>query len=210
MFVNKIGQQHLEYGMNCQDYGVEKEKSKMVCDGCSEGKHSEVGVKLFCHMVDLGFGIPYAFETLVNLFPTQELIRDYICFTILYVTETDSHFVTGYCGDGYFILQDQEDNITFEKIDDGEYPKYYAYNYCEKDKLKHYKEGVPFIFSAYDKREYKNIGVASDGIRFIVDSEDEKLKNEFIELLKTGSSVKMKRFINRNQKLFKDDVTIVF
>ena len=45
MFVNKMGAQHLDYGKNCQDYGLEKDCLKVVCDGCSEGAHSEVGAK---------------------------------------------------------------------------------------------------------------------------------------------------------------------
>lgn len=45
MVINKIGQQHIDYGTNCQDYGIEFDGMKVVCDGCSEGKHSEVGAK---------------------------------------------------------------------------------------------------------------------------------------------------------------------
>ena len=51
MVINKIGQQHIDYGTNCQDYGIEFDGMKVVCDGCSEGKHSEVGAKAFCHLL---------------------------------------------------------------------------------------------------------------------------------------------------------------
>lgn len=47
MVINKIGQQHIDYGTNCQDYGIEFDGMKVVCDGCSEGKYSEVGAKDF-------------------------------------------------------------------------------------------------------------------------------------------------------------------
>ena len=72
------------------------------------------------------------------------------------------------------------------------------------------EDGVEISEKEYSKREYKNVGVASDGLRFIVKSDDEELKNEFVELLKSDKPVKIKRFINRNQKIFKDDITIVF
>lgn len=38
MVINKIGQQHIDYGTNCQDYGIEFDGMKVVCDGCSEGE----------------------------------------------------------------------------------------------------------------------------------------------------------------------------
>ena len=50
MFINKIGMEHLEMGMNCQDYGIIGDTWAVVCDGCSDGKHSEVGAKLFCQL----------------------------------------------------------------------------------------------------------------------------------------------------------------
>lgn len=216
MLINKIGTQHLDIGMNCQDYGVEKDGLKLVCDGCSEGEHSEVGAKTFCHLIEnesiLCNGvIESIFGRLCNLFgQTITTIKNFLCFTILCVQEDDENFRLIYCGDGYVILEDLEGNISFEELNDGEYPKYYAYNYCDPNKLKHYKDGVTMTEKLYSKTEYKNVGVASDGIRFILKTNDTELKSEFIELLKTGKAVKIKRFINRNQKLFKDDTTIVF
>ena len=53
--------------------------------------------------------------------------------------------------------------------------------------------------------------IAVGYLSFITDViDDEDLKNEFVELLKMDKPVKIKRFINRNQKIFKDDITIVF
>ena len=211
MFINKIGTQHLEIGMNCQDYGLEKDGLKLVCDGCSEGEHSEIGAKSYCHLAGLGYGVHQIFKRLIDMFgQSTSSVKNFLCFTILSVTESGDYFKVSYCGDGYIILEDLEGNIHFEELNDGEYPKYFAYNYCDSDALKYYKDGVEISEKEYSKREYKNIGVASDGLRFIVKSDDEELKNEFIELLKSGKPVKIKRFINRNQKIFKDDITIVF
>ena len=68
MFINKIGTEHLETGMNCQDYGFVGERSSYVCDGCSEGKHSEVGAKLFCYMMEeRQISIEWAFAKMIDL-----------------------------------------------------------------------------------------------------------------------------------------------
>jgi len=211
MFVNKIGLQHLEYGRNCQDYGLEKENMKLVCDGCSEGAHSEVGVKMYCHLSALGYSTKQIFKRMTGIFgQSAASIRDYLCFTILKVVESEESFKVSYCGDGYLILEDLEGNVSFEELNDGEYPKYFAYNYCDADTLTHYKEGVGFIERDFSKKRYKNVGIASDGLRFVVQSKDEAFQTEFVELLQSGKAVKIKRFINRNQKLFQDDITIVF
>lgn len=211
MFVNKIGAQHLAFGMNCQDYGLEKDTIKLVCDGCSEGRHSEVGVKMYCHLSALGYSTKQIFKRLVSIFgQSAASVRDYLCFTILKVVEGEAFFRVSYCGDGYIILEDLEGNLSFEELGGGEYPKYFAYNYCDTDMLTHYKDGVEFVEKDFSKKEYQNVGVASDGLRFIIKSENDALKEEFAALLKARRTVAVKRFINRNQKLFRDDITIVF
>lgn len=133
MFINKIGMEHLETGMNCQDYGFVEKICSYVCDGCSEGKHSEVGAKTFCHLMEYGDlkyhtakPIEAEFRKMVEIFgQTPETVRDFLCFTILTLAETENEFVVSYCGDGYIIFQDHDANITFEELSDGEYPKYY-------------------------------------------------------------------------------------
>ena len=193
MFVSKIGAQHLESGMNCQDYGLEKEHMKLVCDGCSEGAHSEVGVKMYCHLSGLGYSTKQIFKRLISAF-----------------VEDEESFRVSYCGDGYLILEDLEGHISFEELSDGEYPKYFAYNYCDAGALTHYKEGVEFTQRSFSKKAYKNVGIASDGLRFIARSEDKALRAELVSLLYAGRAAAVKRFVNRNQRLFKDDITIVF
>ncbi len=211
MFVNKVGAQHLEAGMNCQDYGLQQDRMKLVCDGCSEGAHSEVGVKMYCHLSGLGYSTKQIFKRMVSIFgQSSSSIRDHLCFTILKVIENEDFFKVSYCGDGFVILEDLEGHISFEELSDGEYPKYYVYNYCDAEMLAYYKEGVDFVQQSFSKKGYKNVGIASDGLRFIVRSADKALREEFIQLLKTGKASAIKRFVNRNQKLFQDDITIVF
>lgn len=211
MFINKIGMEHLESGMNCQDYGFEGEWFSIVCDGCSEGKHSEVGAKLFCQLYKDYVDAEDVFNELSGLF-FQEVkqLKDFLCFTILRLCKDNKkYFEVSYCGDGYIILQDHNGNITFEELSDGEYPKYYIYNYIPPEYLKHYKNGVSFSQKTYSKDEYVKVGIASDGLRYILQA-DEELKQEFIYCLKSGKELKTKLFINRNHNIFKDDVTIVF
>lgn len=211
MFINKIGMEHLETGMNCQDYGFVGERSSYVCDGCSEGKHSEVGAKLFCHLKQkTDCDATDIFSMMIDVIGgNPNWKRDFLCFTILRLAECADCFTVSYCGDGYIILQDHDGNITFEELSDGEYPKYYIYNYIEPEYLKHYKDGVSFSQKTYSKEKYAKVGIASDGLRYILQA-DEKLKQEFINCLKSGKELKTKLFINRNHKIFKDDVTIVF
>ena len=225
MFVNKIGKDHIEIGKNNQDYGFELKNifSKLVCDGCSEGHSTEVGAKLFSYVLEKYYEISNAdvITTIKECFDyatacfdivsmSHETIRDFLCFTVLHASKNESNFVVNYCGDGFIIKQDINGDISFEELSDGEYPKYYIYNKADKDKLKYYKDGVEFSTIEISTSEYINVGIASDGIRFVVNSDNEELKQEFCELLKLGNEVKMKRFINRNSSLFKDDVTISF
>lgn len=210
MFINKIGYEHMESGRNCQDFGVVGEYSSYVCDGCSEGEHSEVGAKLFCYLIQKYHDVSGAFIGLVKMFFEEpKALKNYLCFTILRLSETASSFHVSHCGDGFVILQDHDGNITFEELSDGEYPKYYVYNYISEEHLKHYKDGVDFSYKEYSKDDYAKAGIASDGLRFILQADDD-LKQEFIECLKSGKELKTKLFINRNHKIFKDDITIIF
>ena len=211
MFINKIGMEHLESGRNCQDYGFALPHACCVCDGCSEGKHTEVGAKLFCHfMSNPREAMPDAFDRIVNFLGKEpQTLKDYCSFTILRLTEQKEKYLLTYCGDGYMILQDHDGNITFEELSDGEYPKYYVYNYIDRKYLKYYQSGVSFSQKTYSKKKYAKAGIASDGLRYILNA-DEKLKREFTDCLKSGKELKTKLFINRNHKIFKDDVTIVF
>jgi hypothetical protein len=210
MLINKIGKDHLDIGKNNQDFGIDISSSKIVCDGCSEGEHSEVGAKSYCHLRNIGFSSVGAFEDLIKFYGNDaKTIRNYMCFTILEVDLFLDEFLLSYCGDGFVILQDNEGNITFEELTDGEYPKYYAYNYTDRESLKHYKDGVNFEFKMYPTTDYKNVGIASDGLRFVL-KENEEFQQEFNNILKSGSEVRKKRFINKHKSVFKDDITKVF
>lgn len=216
MFINKIGKEHLEYGINCQDYGYDSVDFKLVCDGCSEGLHSEVGVKLFClqlsswsHYSIDKIILNYCFEKIVDFIGHDpKRLKDYMSFTILSVTNCDNDFLVSYCGDGYIITEDYNGKIDFINLDNGEYPQYYVYNFIPKDMLKQYKNGVHFTVRTLKKEKYKHVGLASDGLRFIL--KEPELLDEFKILLREQKEAKLKRFINKHQSIFRDDITIVF
>ena len=167
MLVNKIGYDHLSIGMNCQDYGFELPdyKVKVVADGCSEGLHSEVGAKTFCHLLSKGYDIEQAFSSLVAVYgQTIEDMKNFLCFTYLSVTESNEYFIASNCGDGFLILEDNDGNISFVELTDGEYPKYYIYNYIDKKYLSHYADGVSVENKLFSKEEYKNVGRSEEHV----------------------------------------------
>jgi len=208
MFICKIGYEHVEKGMNCQDFGLENGSFKCVMDGCSEGKHSEVGVKLFAHLFsNTAIDIPEFFDMMTSrMFSNYEDIRDHLLFTILYVSEDDNNYLVSTCGDGYIIKQKHDNSIEYEKLGEGNTPEYYAYNYVDKDRLSKYKDGVEFKHLVIPKTEYKTVGVASDGLEYILNS---PFKDEFEKHLIGRKEFAIRRLINREHKYFKDDISIV-
>ncbi len=209
MFVCKMGKHHLEYGQNCQDFGMVKGNRKMVCDGCSQGAHSEVGAKAFVHLTKRGYGLEKAFERLTELFGQQAKdVKDYLCFTILSVEEREDDFRLTCCGDGYVILEDLKGQITFLELSDGEYPQYYAYNYVDRRKMNRYRDGVPMKERIFPKEQYQRVGVATDGLRYVAGTAG--LSEAFIQALQSGREVQVKRFVNKYQDFLKDDLTIAW
>lgn len=194
MLINKIGYEHLTSYKNCQDYGFDNGRIKCVVDGCSEGKHTDVGVKLFCYLFSKNNSIKETFEQLTSIFTTIEDIKNYLLFTVLLVEEAEDEFIVSYCGDGYIIKQNNEDVFEYEKIDYNNTPPYYAYNYIPKENLSLYQDGVEFIQIRYSKKDYKRIGVATDGIEYILKS---NLKEQFEKCLLYNKEAGLKRLINQ-------------
>lgn len=216
MLINKIGALHLEYGANCQDAGRDLPRLKIVCDGCSEGLHSEVGAKLFAlkfpyYLVrDAStMAVEYLFRRLIGFFDADPYnMKHYLSFTILIANEFSTSFLVSYCGDGYIIAQRVDGEIEFVRLDCGEYPEYYIYNFIPKNRLSSYREGVEVHIRSFNKSEYQRVGVASDGLRYAL--EDDEIRPLLIQYLKEDKPVKIKRLINKYQHIFKDDITIAF
>lgn len=227
MFINKIGSHHVEYGNNCQDFGnideeafilsplhgnkTIKSEVKIVCDGCSEGTDTEVGAKTFIHLMkQSAYNIKIVFNKLIDIFgQSVDFKKNFLTFTILYSIEDEESFNVYNCGDGFCILLNKQGEIEFVKFDCGEFPEYYVYNYIDAKYLKKYSEGVQLHESKFSKDEYQKVGVASDGIRFVFE-QSEEFQDKFKQLLINNKTGAMKRFINMNKQVFKDDITIAF
>ena len=152
------------------------------------------------------------FKQMLNLCSDTSFIFQNYCFTILVCFELEDEFVVYSCGDGY-IIKENEDGITFEQLDDGEYPCYYIYNYIEdKTSLTEYTDGVTFKVKRFSKEEYLNIGVATDGLRYYENLFDVE-KNNFLKFLHEGKEGQIEKLINRNNNrngMFHDDISICF
>ena len=227
--ISKMGSDHSFANRNNQDYAFLLLNMKIVTDGCGSGKHSEVGVRLFAQLfarkvkeyTDQGETvgeenfipiIDSIFTKMLELCSDNTFLFQNYCFTILVCLELEDEFVVYSCGDGY-ILKKDENGISFDRLDDGEYPCYYVYNFVtDKSVLLEYKEGVSFKVSRYPKKEYQNVGVASDGLRFaenLITVEREKL----MQFLQEGKGPQIEKLINRNNLkngVFHDDISIAF
>ena len=219
MIISKMGSEHFLYNINNQDNAFIRAGLKVVCDGCSEGKASEVGVKLFdllfspfriSQLTTKAYYLSEVFEDrLLTIIPNDAII-DYLLFTILIVDpDNKDSFVVEYCGDGYVLLIDHNDKMTIKELEFGQVngnPIYYAYNFIPEDRLigiKHDQCGINRL--EFPKSEYKNVGVASDGLRYIFGTEFEQ---EFRDLIVKGNEIGIKRLINKHQNSFHDDISI--
>ena len=227
--VCKMGSDHNFANMNNHDFAFNLLNMKVVMDGCGSGKHSEVGTRLFGQLFarkakeyfDKGESIceenfiqvvNSIFEKMLELCNDISFIFQNYCFTIMVCFETEDEFVVYSCGDGY-IIKENEEGITFDKLDDGEYPCYYIYNFItDKDTLVEYKDGVSFKVTRFVKTDYFNVGVASDGFRYAENLLDVE-KNKLIKFLHEGKGPQIEVLINRNNRkneMFHDDISICF
>ena len=224
-----MGSDHNFANMNNHDFAFNLLNMKVVMDGCSSGKHSEVGTRLFGQLFarkakeyfDKGESIceenfievvNSIFEKMLELCNDISFIFQNYCFTILVCFENEDEFVVYSCGDGY-IIKENEDGISFDRLDDGEYPCYYIYNFItDKSALIEYKDGVSFKVTRFAKTDYFNVGVASDGLRYaenLLDVERVRL----MRFLHEGKGPQIEVLINRNNRkneMFHDDISICF
>ncbi len=225
VIVNKIGCDHLDSSRNNQDYFFvsNSKKVKMVFDGCSGCKNSEVGAILFSNFFSeikeekrdnlelFEENIELVFSRLLNLSDDVNFLLEHYCFTIIAVFETETEFVVKYIGDGYIITQ-KGDDIEYIKLEDGQvngYPKYYIYNYIPAEFLIDYKDGIQIQTLNFPKAEYQNIGVSTDGLQY-VDNLDWTEQNKLKQLLLSRKEGKIKMLINRNREHLHDDFTLCF
>ncbi len=203
---------------------------KMVLDGCSKDENdnwlkSEVGVSMFTQLFEklpdfmrrdpnlLEMCTNLIFERIISFFPDKKFILNNFCFTILVVYELEDRFVVKYCGDGYIITQNKNkespnmlDYIFLKSECKDGYPRYYVYNYIPNIL---YKNGVYFNERVFFKTEYENVGIATDGLEYLLNLEAD-IRKKFDENLINDKAGRIRVQIARNFESIKDDITICF
>jgi hypothetical protein len=200
---------------------------KIVLDGCGSTPHSEVGAQLFAQYFAAygheAIGSPfedaadYVMGILANdLIDSDRFRRNNLSFTILACMETETDFVVKYCGDGFMIAITKDGVVEATALDgsihreDGEYPDYLGYNYIEDREsllVEHRDQRVGFKTEVLSKELYANVGVATDGWRY-VESLDAIEKVRWEESVLADKGKKLSIIINRNLMKFKDDISI--
>ena len=207
MFVSKMGSSHKDALLNNQDFGFFQPALKCVVDGCSEGKHSEVGAKIFCHLFSKNHDVKQTMEQLSVLFPRFEDIKDHLLFTILYVEESSTHFHVHYAGDGFIITKRYHEPLSYIPLDYEGAPPYWAYNLVDPRYLKKYNDGVHFEIVSFSKEEFEHVGVATDGLSYVLGSEHQE---EFEKYLLEHKENRLKLLFNRIHPMLHDDLTIAW
>ncbi len=213
------GDSHYADGLNNQDFCYMEKNLKMITDGCSAGKYSEVGTRLFAQIfsrlnsrLDVNkfeSNVEKAFSKICSLSsgsPEEkaEFIKENMLFTIIACFELEDKFVVKFIGDGYLITINKNDMVSYTRLFYGKLPPYYAYN---KISTKTYKEKLKFKTLVFPKEDFKLVGIASDGLAPIA----EKKIDENFDALILGTETKytLEGVIRSHQNKFFDDVTIL-
>jgi len=221
--LSKIGADHLYYDKPNQDGLISLPNIKIVLDGCGSTSFPEVGVKIFSQILSSDYSkslSPENFESIVEkIFKRILALKpqdDQFCiqnllFTILVCFETEDKYVVLFCGDGFLLVNWIFGGLVLIECSDGKFPRYFAYNHVfDKKKLSTYKKGVCFSKIEFSKSDCKNVGVATDGVKYYKNLTQLE-RDKFLKLLtQSNSSNKIKMLINRNESIFKDDITICF
>lgn len=213
------GSSHYSDGLNNQDFCYAEKNLKLVTDGCSASKYSEVGTRLFAQIfsqlnnrldvnkfesnVEKTFSKIY---TLVSGTAEEKLefIKDNLLFTIIACFELEDKFVVKFIGDGYLITINKHNMVSYSRLFYGKLPPYYAYN---KFPTKTYNEKLKFKTFVFPKEEFKKVGIATDGFAPIA----EKRIDDDIEAILLGTETKytLEGVIRSHQSQFFDDVTLL-
>lgn len=220
MQICRQGNGHYMSGLNNQDFCYMEQNLKLLTDGCSEGKFSEVGTRLFnqyfstlkdrLSVEKFEKNVKKTFDKLTSIFSDNgkekeaEFIINNMLFTILACFEEEDKFIVKYLGDGYIVTVNSEDQVSYIRLSYGKTPPYYAYNLLSTNT---YKEKLGFKTFEFSKSDFKKVGIASDGIAPIV---EKKISDDFDKfILGTEKVYTPEGVIKSNHTLFYDDVTIL-
>lgn len=217
-----IGHDHMARRVNCQDgYALIQTDEYVigtVCDGCGEGKNSEIGAKLgaqflageimrllqketpLSEMPDLLYSglITYLEEVLRFSRPIEPLqfIRENLLFTTLGVVHTGDETLLFAAGDGTILIDD-----TLHRINQNNQPAYIAYNLIDPELLGDFTMESGFELFPCDANWHR-IAIASDGF-------DEDL---FPEVWGQKNVRGLQRKLNvwsDRERRFRDDATVI-
>ena len=219
--VSKAGWDHISDQKPNQDgiLNFEEENLKLVLDGCGSHKKSHIGVGLFTDALSGYVGLtPENFEPtvdkifldLVSLLTTDIKMLENLSFTILACFEKPDEYVVLSCGDG-FIIADNGHRLKLINLDErgDNSPDYYVANLVDSRLLSRNQSGVSFKKTVFSKKDYVNIGVATDGLRYL-DELSAAERYQFLHNLAARNQAQVAATINKVQKFFRDDITILF
>lgn len=221
MLYSTQGFGHFENGLNNQDFGIELPRTLLVLDGCSAAKYSEIGTRLFAQLFSrkeecdklekFENNVKEVFDDIIAMFEKyypnkkdfeNDFIMDNLLFTILACFETDDKFIVKMFGDGYIITQNVEGLVSYIKFNYGKCPPYFAYKYCNYTNTPY--QNYQFKTFEFDKKQFKKVGIATDGIKSIV-LNGQRTQDNFIC---NGKKVLINHYIKSHKSWFYDDVTI--
>ena len=219
MLISSQGNGHFQGGLNNQDFGIETPRMLLVLDGCSDAKYAEIGTRLFAQLFSrkeecdklekFENNVKEVFEDLISMmkpyYPSEnefeiDFIMENFLFTILACFETEDKYIVKMFGDGYIITQNMEGLVSYIRFNYGKCPPYFAYKYCKNTPFQDYQ----FKTFEFDKKHFKKVGIATDGVQPIVVNGHKKQDNFICE----GKEDIVKNFIITHRSQFTDDITI--
>ena len=221
MQICRQGNGHYLDGLNNQDFFFEEGPLKLITDGCSSGRFSEVGTRLFCQLfstLETRLDVSKFEENVEAVFQKirtlvcenaqdgfANFIHDNMLFTIIACFELEDKFIVKFIGDGYIVTVNSHDLVSYIRLFYGKAPPYYSYNIIESGI---YPEKLCFKTFEFSKNDFKKVGIASDGIAPIAEKKISESFDNFFLGKKTVYSPE--GIIRSNQSAFYDDVTILF
>ena len=217
MQICRQGNGHYLDGLNNQDFCYMENNLKLVTDGCSSAPFSEVGTRLFVQAFStlptrfdvnkFEANVLTAFNSILRITSNEnveEFIASNMLFTILACFELEDKYIVKFVGDGYIITVNNENMVSYTRLSYGKTPPYFAYT---KISTTTYDKNLKFKTFEYHKKDFKLVGIASDGIAPIA---EKKLDVDFDKfILGTDNTYTPEGIIRSNHTLFYDDVTIL-
>lgn len=219
MKICRQGNGHYLNGLNNQDFCYMEQNLMLLTDGCSACEFSEVGTRLFIQQfsrLDNRFdvnkfepNVEKAFSKICSIVPNyssekNEFIANNMLFTIIACFELEDKYVVKFIGDGYIITVNHENMVSYIRLFYGKTPPYFAYN---KIKANAYQDKLKFKTFEFLKKDFKKVGIASDGIAPIAEN---KIEENFDALIiGEDSKYTPEGIIRSHQSSFYDDVTIL-